>query len=278
MTLPTFIVIGEQKCGTGWIRDRLREHPAVFMAPKELNFFNREAELARGIGHYARHFAGANAPIVGEKSPEYFWQRSGAPGYVQDIFGAIGQALPEVRLILVLRSPVDRAISALLHHARHRGRRIDPRILRDHAVSEILLSGRFDLARLGILERGFYHDRVEEALLRFGDRLQILFFEEDVVADPQSGLRKICRHIGAPDFEGFRYRQNEKVEKPSYLAMQISYNFEFLRPLIRRLDGGEPFRPRVTEDCRTALWEHYANDIDRLERLLNRKTPFRRPE
>lgn len=270
-TLPTFIVLGEQKCGTGWIRDRLREHPGLYMAPREVNFFNRKTLYAKGLGHYARTFApGVDRPVRGEKSPEYFWQRSGLERYNQDIFGLIDAALPEARVVVVLRDPVARAVSALLHHTRHSGRRIHPRVLKENTVSEILLSGRYDYSHLGILERGFYADRLAEAQRVFGERLLVMVLEEDIIGDPRGGLARLLDHIGAAPFDGFSYASNEKSGKPSYEVMWLSHYLVPFRPLIRRLDVWPAFRARMGPNCADLLWARYAPDVARVEQLLDR--------
>lgn len=267
--LPTFIVIGEQKCGTGWIRDRLMEHPSVFMAPNEINFFNRKDLFGRGIDFYAENFKGATQACIGEKSPEYFWLNSGLSIYNQDIFTLIQDTVPEAKIILALRSPVTRAISALQHHANYRGRRIHPGILRKHTVSEILLSEQFELGPLGILERGFYSERLKAAMDIFGDRLHTLIMERDIIADPDAGMRKICEHIGAEPFNGFSLRSNAKSGKPSYPAMLASYYLPKAQPIIQRLDRGAPFRVNVSTSCKAALWELYQADVASVAELLN---------
>lgn len=276
-TLPSFLIIGEQKCGTGWLRDRLLEHPDVFIAPKEVNFFSHKSNFERGITNYAKAFEHPTREVRGEKSPEYFWQNSGREDYNQDIFGLINEALPEARILLSLRSPVERAISALLHHVRHRGRRIHPSLVNNKPASEFILSANYDLSHLGILERGFYADRVAKAIDIFGDRLKILIFEDDIVANPEKGLEKICLHIGVGMYDGFSFHSNAKSVKPSYLATWISYYAPVLRPLIRKLDFGSPFRLNTTEACRKALWDCYFEDVKQLEVILGKGPLFGRP-
>ena len=267
--LPDFIVIGEQKCGTGWIRDRLREHPGVFMPPGEVKFFSHKANFDRGLAHYAKVFAAAREELVGEKSPEYFWQNSGVEALNPDVFGLIRQTLPEARIVLVLRDPVARAVSALLHHVRHRGRRIHPDLLKTQTADDILLSGRYDFSHLGIVERGYYADRLEQAMDVFGDRLQVLVFERDVLADPGAGLDAICDHIGAPRWDGFSYNQNEKSAKPSYRAMWLSYHLPVLRPLFRTADFSTPMKPTLSPAFRGKMADLYRSDVQRVETLLD---------
>jgi len=269
LKLPSFLVIGEQKCGTGWIRDRLREHPDVFMADKEIKFFSHKANYAKGLPHYARVFASATQEVVGEKSPEYFWQNSGQDALHDDIFGLIDQTLPEARITLVLRDPIARAVSALQHHVEHRGRRIHPTVVKTQSVEDILFSGRYDLDHLGILQRSYYAERLQEAMSVFGDRLKVLIFERDIVDDPKGGLDAICDHIGAPRWDEFNYKQNDKAGKPSYPVMWMSYYAPVLRPVFRAVDVWQPLKVKATPALRERMTEMYRADVERVETLLN---------
>ena len=269
--LPNFIILGEQKCGTGWLRDMLVTHPDVFMALNEVKFFSHKANYSRGIAHYAKVFAKAKQGIIGEKSPEYFWQHSGQAELNQDIFGLIDEALPEVKVVVVLRDPVARAFSALQHHVEHRGRRIHPNLLKRHTLDQLLFSGKFDLSHLGILERGYYANRIESAMSIFGDRLTVLVFERDIVANPRAGLQKICDHIGAPRWNGFEYSRNDKAAKPSFPAIWASYYLPYLRPLIRAADIFEPMKLTPTPELRKKVADVYRPDVTRLESLLGLK-------
>jgi hypothetical protein len=113
--LPTFLIIGARKAGTTSMYHYLQAHPQVFMpATKELRFFIPEKNWTRGIGWYERHFDGAYAArAIGEASPGYTrYPRSvGIPALV-------AQVLPEVRLIYLVRHPVERMISHYLHNLR----------------------------------------------------------------------------------------------------------------------------------------------------------------
>jgi hypothetical protein len=269
---PTFIIVGEQKSGTGWLRDRLQEHKDVYIVDKEINFFNRLESFGRGTEWYFSHFdAGAGKRAVGEKSPEYFWIDSGRSDYIIDIARKIDETLNHAKLIVSLRNPIDRAVSAFQHHLRHRGRRISPGAVTHHSTIDLLLGKAGTLSPFGVIERGFYAKRLKEFLDRFGDRLLTLVFEDDIVANPEHGLRRVCEHIGI-DFEaaGFRLQLNEKIDKPSLVAIKLGYWAPFLRPVIRKLDWGQPFRMRLTREERTQLAELYREDVIKTRELLGR--------
>ncbi len=272
---PEFVVIGEQKCGTGWIRDRLIEHPEVYMQPREVNFFSHSTIYARGIDWYRKLFPPNKSGLVrGEKSPEYFWFVNSPAHYNDHIPDLIRRHLPKARVILTLRNPADRAVSALHHHLYHRGRRINPREARRHTIGDFLF-GEFaeEVRRFGVLERGLYAERVARIQDLFGDDLVVLVFEEDIVHAPEHGLRTICHHIGVEYRDSvFRHRHNKKANnKPSYFRVWAGYHVPILRPVLRWIDPGPVFRIARDPDLKDRLYSYYDRDIRETERVLRRR-------
>lgn len=112
--MPTFIGIGAPKAGTTWLFRSLQEHPAVFMTPmKETDFFASYNYLehpltAEDLGRYETFFEGGeHMTAVGEISV----------GYLTDpeVPARIQQYLPEVKLVISLRNPVDQVYSHYWH-------------------------------------------------------------------------------------------------------------------------------------------------------------------
>lgn len=110
--LPNFLIIGAMKAGTTSLYEYLRRHPQIFMpAVKELNFFVAERNWDRGRDWYEKHFQGAEAAsAVGEATTHYtrFPQFEGVPKRIAGL-------LPDVRLIYVVRDPVDRMQSEYVY-------------------------------------------------------------------------------------------------------------------------------------------------------------------
>jgi Sulfotransferase domain len=104
--LPDFLILGAQKAGTTALYAYLRWHPQVTGPSfKEVSFFDRH--YARGERWYRAHMPVRRSGIVGEASPSYLFHPL-APERVAHM-------LPDVRLIALLRDPVDRAFSHYQH-------------------------------------------------------------------------------------------------------------------------------------------------------------------
>ncbi len=108
MRLPDFIIIGAAKAGTTSLHAILDQHPAIYMPKeKEPEFFARDDRFSAGLAAYAKNFQGAfSDQIVGEASTIY----SLSP-FFPDTAQRMAEALPNARIIYVLREPISRAYS-----------------------------------------------------------------------------------------------------------------------------------------------------------------------
>ncbi len=104
--LPNFIVIGAQRCGSTSLHKYIIEHPQVLEPiTKEINFFTQEFE--RGLSWYEAHFPSipeGSAYITGEASTSYLDSDNDTPHRLFNLY-------PHVKLLVILRNPVERAIS-----------------------------------------------------------------------------------------------------------------------------------------------------------------------
>jgi Sulfotransferase domain len=107
MRLPDFLAIGALKAGTTYLDGHLRSHPELCLptAVKEVDFFSRHYD--RGPVWYGKMFARCGSRLAGEVSPQYLADPRCA--------GRIHKLMPEVRLLVLLRDPVQRAYSQYKH-------------------------------------------------------------------------------------------------------------------------------------------------------------------
>lgn len=111
LLLPHFLVLGTQKGGTTSLHRLLGQHPQVFLPPaKELHYFTLHDQ--EPLDWYAEHFRGAGPGLQrGDVTPYYLFHPR-APQRIRAV-------LPEARLIVLLRDPVERALSHYYHAQRH---------------------------------------------------------------------------------------------------------------------------------------------------------------
>ncbi|MGC1245004.1 MAG: sulfotransferase [Spirulinaceae cyanobacterium] len=128
MTMPNFLIIGAPKAGTTALYRYLKEHPQIYMSPlKETQFFVfvdeedlsfssnepflKQYKQTKDIESYHTLFKGISQEIaIGEVSPWYI--------YLPKVASKIRKYIPDVKIIAILRDPVERAYSNFLHSVR----------------------------------------------------------------------------------------------------------------------------------------------------------------
>jgi hypothetical protein len=112
---PNAVIIGGMKCGTTSLNAWLREHPGVaFSSQKEIHFFDKHFE--RGTHWYKTHFplwerlSGATCTL--EATPSYLYRAA-------QVAPRMHALIPNAKLIVMLRNPVNRAISHYGHACRN---------------------------------------------------------------------------------------------------------------------------------------------------------------
>jgi hypothetical protein len=199
LALPNFIVIGAQKSGTTALYYHLRSHPQVYMSPvKEPQFFapdlagpsagpgDRASFRVQDIDAYRVLVSGVRGEAaLGEASVAYLYSSVAAR--------RIAEIVPGVRLIAVLRNPVDRAHSNYLHLIRD-GR--EP--CRDFASA---LAAEDDRRRQGwsanwhYRAKGYYGRQIARYLDVFPrERLRIYLYD-DFAERPREVLEDIARFL-----------------------------------------------------------------------------------
>jgi len=109
--LPNFLIVGTRKGGTSPLQKYLRNHPDIFMARGEIYFFSDEENYAKGVKWYEQFFSECkNEKMIGEKSNPYMCKEKAAK--------RIYNLIPKVKLIFILRHPIDRAYSGYWQNIR----------------------------------------------------------------------------------------------------------------------------------------------------------------
>ena len=268
MTLPTFFVIGAAKSGTTSLYHYLDEHPEVFMSPvKETNHF-ASAEEASGQGRvagpdeYEALYEGAGgATAVGEASPLYLRSRVAAE--------RIHRAVPDARIIAILRNPTDRAYSGYLMQVR-KGRERRP-------IGECFERGDV------YIEAGFYADDLARFYERFDRRGIRIYLFDELVADPQLLMSDLFTFLGVDGT--FRVGVEKRYNVGGMPRRRWLANFGasgFVRWLRdnapesgKRLgrgvrDANLEKPPPMPPELRERLRELYREDIERVQELTGK--------
>lgn len=193
--LPNLVIAGVAKAGTTSLFRYLAQHPDVGTAEnKELRYFAaiRYGEPLAPLATYARHFRHcADRRYRMEATPGYF--AGGRPVAV-----AMDEALPEARIVVCLRDPVQRCWSWF------RFVRSTARISKDMSFPDYLdrcmtlhadgTDGTRENQPFWGLGGGCYDRWVDEWIDVFGDRFRVAFFET-LVADPRGVVEGLCQWL-----------------------------------------------------------------------------------
>jgi hypothetical protein len=195
MRLPGFIIGGAPRAGTTWLYHALERHPSVFLAKPvtpEPKFFLVDHLYARGLAHYSQTWFADAAPdlVAGEKSTDYLESAAAAERIARDA--------PHVRLVFILRDPIERAFSNYLwtkmnglEHASFE----EALALEEQRERE--LPERWRFARpFSYFSRGLYADLLAEYFGRF-PREQILVLRfEDIIGARSELVERLHRFLG----------------------------------------------------------------------------------
>jgi hypothetical protein len=289
-----FLIIGAPKAGTTSLFEYMRLHPQLHMPPeKEIYFFNIDRNYRRGLDWYLDTVSRDASPgaICGEATAEYL---SGVP-YVETpedqqprvgttsvealeevIPRRILHALPDVRLICVLRDPVERACS---HHRMMALGGSEPRSFAA-AVEELIEPAALERARLartrlnGYIVNGEYA-RLLGGFLRVFPRSQLkAIFTDDLQQRPAETLADLFAFLGVsadfvPRNVGQRYREAAVKQRiPGVNLVTLQGNLA-RRDVARRLWHAMPTRSRNAIDraynvvnYRVEMWNALRGDVD----------------
>lgn len=187
---PTFLGIGAQKAGTTWLYGMLRRHPDIGMPEqKELHFWDRHEPDAAAVSGYLDSFAGLRGRARGEITPSYAILPA-------ERIAAVRRHLPELRLLFVMRNPVERAWSQArmeLARALHRGEAIP-----ESAWSQWLTA---QLGSASSLQRGDYAACLRNWLKHYPREHFLVTVHEENHRAPRDFLADCAQHLGVdPDF------------------------------------------------------------------------------
>lgn len=234
---PNFIIIGAQKSGTTSLENYIVQHPQVIPAiKKETHFWYRDFE--KGINWYLAHFP----PIPKSQN---FITGEATPNYLENYQSAerIYNVFPEVKLLVILRNPVDRAFSQYNHWLRLNW---DDRSFETAINSELEILSKNPEKPQGdknywqqtgnYIGRGIYVEFIKKWLAVF-PREQILILKgENLYQKPVETMKEVFEFLGLPEHQLPEYRKlNPGHYSPINDEMRQKLS-EYFQPYNQRLE------------------------------------------
>jgi hypothetical protein len=284
--LPDFICIGAMRCGTTTLWEMLGRHPLAYLPDtKELHFFDdRDGAYAGGLDTYAHHFAAAPATsLCGESSPSYL--------FVEGTEERIRAAIPDVRLIAILRDPVARAWSHYWFNV-WRGRERLP-FEKALAAESARTTDSDPRARrwFSYVGRGRYLGQLRRYEASFPRDQLFVVLLEDLLARPAVTMRSVLEFLGfepggseldlpVPTRNQARFPRSWTVHRLCSRAIDMTERGALGGSLLGAIGGAarqvnlSRSLPPMQEPTRARLIEEFATDNENLEAWLGRKLPW----
>jgi hypothetical protein len=288
--LPNFIIAGASKSGTSSIYHYLKQHPDIFLSEiqKEGRYFSQmpgkfngpgdqhiDASITRDLNAYQSLFESYNGEkAVGDISPEYLYFYENSIPLIKKTLGE------EAKIILILRSPIERAFSGYTHFKRDK---------RETLSFEEALQKEDERKQNNWIwawqykNSGLYFKQVKAYLESFKNVHVFLF--EDLKNDADKTLADMCRFIGVSDDFEFdtTYKYNVSGEPKNAVLYKletsrglINFTKKFVpEKLVTRLKKSltgekQMIKSEMSPETRQQLIEFFKSDVLKLQDLLKR--------
>jgi hypothetical protein len=240
--LPDFMVVGAQKSGTTSLYSYIVRHPAVRTARlKELHYFDRE--FAHGSAWYRSQFPlglGTRSWRTGEATP-YYLAHPLVPARA-------ARLVPNARIIVLLRNPIDRAYSHYQHSA-NRGQEhrtfeealeVEAELIRPEEARIASNPGyrSIDHERRSYLTRGLYAEQLERWFEHFPPEQVLVLLSEALFQSPEAEVSKVFAFMGLsslPAAHEMFEQQKAGIYQNGLAPATRSRLIEYFRPHNRRL-------------------------------------------
>jgi hypothetical protein len=293
-----FAIIGVQKGGTTSLHVYLQDHPRIYLPPdKEAEFFTPDSRYQMGWPRFVEQFM-LNAP------PDKLWGKV-TPQYMLDprVPQRMRELMPDIKLIAVLRHPIQRAVSQYKMCLR---RERDHRPF-DVVIDELLTPEALDKARAPIVNRmedwrhliawGEYGRIIRLFLDHFPRGQLLVLFTDELDQQPAQTLDQILSFVGLepgyrPASLGKHYHVGGAEYRFPWLARIMAshaYRQFWTKLPIRNAQAlrrrfsfwleiqntkPQPDAVQVCESTRRRLLDHYRPDMALLSQLIGRPVPW----
>lgn len=220
-----FLICGAQKGGTSALDVYLREHPDICMAnKKEVHYFDNDEYFSTGKPDYSMYHAAFSPEkkhkILGESTPIYM--------YWKDSPKRIWEYNPNMKLIVLLRNPIERAYS---HWNMERSLNADNLSFWDAIKNE---KERCDMALTeqhrvySYIDRGLYLEQLRRLWAYFPKDRTLILKSEDLKENPDEILNCICEFLGVSQFKNIKAKN---VHARPYVSRISEKEIDYLRSI-----------------------------------------------
>jgi hypothetical protein len=256
-----FLIIGAAKSATTSLSNALSKHPDIcFSQPKEPQFFSKE-NWRDNISDYHSKFKD-NTKLCGEGSTNY----TKYPYFNINIHDDIYEYNPEMKLIYIMRHPIDRITSHYIH-SYNRGYEVSKDI--DDAIK----------TNQQYLDTSCYAMQIEPYIQRFGQKNILLLFFEDFISNPQSVIHCAFKFLNV---DSIPIEKKDLDSNKSFNRRVLHYKYDHPKTLWEKfkkvgliiknyfntdfLDS----KPHLSEATKKQIIDHVKDDISKIEKLTNR--------
>lgn len=286
-----FMVIGAVKAGTTSVYHYLQEHPQVYLSPiKETKFFQWDGEERRFSGpldqkiyemsiktfeEYQSLFNQVKEETaIGEATPSYL--------YNKEVPMRIYRRFPNVKMIVILRHPAERAFSHYLH-TKWMG--YEPLSFSEALAQE---DERIQLnwgPSWHYKQQGFYYEQIKRFMSLFGAQQVRIYLFEDLIADTLGTISDIYAYLGVdPNFKadvGRKYNVHFFPKNQLIHDLTNQYNLpkailksilpkKVRKNLLQVITAKNSWKPQFDKESRNQLTECYREDIIKLQDLTKK--------
>jgi len=293
MNLPNLLIVGAAKSGTTSLHNYLKQHPEIFMSNhKEPHFLinkeigeNRIPKGVKKLNEYSSLFDGSDTfKYRGESSAMYLQFPNIA---IKNIKKYLEK---DLKIIIMLRNPIDRAFSGYQHVKRFN---VDEELTFAQAL-DVCEDRYFKQTSLTPATRyihiGMYYDFVKKFMHSFSGQVHVIIYD-DFITDTQNELSKVFSFLKVKKIDvnitekymvgGWKWKNRffkNTFMKKSFLKkiIKIIAPFEFLRIFLNDLFKYLFTMPddKMDISVRKKLQNIYKNDVINLSKLLNRDLNF----
>jgi len=267
--LVDFMIIGAQKCGTTSLAAQLSQHEGIcFCSVKEPGYFDRTEEWEAGLDGYHRLFSPVPDQICGEGSTMYT--------FLPEWLGTHARLFaynPKLKLIYMMRQPVERVISHYAH-------RLVRGTVKDAPEKAVFADPTY-------VSRTRYGVQVGPYVELFGQENVLLLIFEEYIRDQVQTLRQVAEFLGisSSSFENAEpivqhksvgeWHMRDSFRKISSLG-PVDAIARHAPAVLRK--AGRPYlgnvlhdKPAFTWEVKETLWRLLEDDVETIEGLLGRR-------